>query len=1252
MTGATFARGSCRALKWMALVGMVFALGAGQAAAQTAGDTVATYSGTTVTLNLMDSTPAEVKVQLSDAGPLALSAWTVTEHNSNSQPVTGTSLTGLAVASATIPALGAGASATIMLTLNQAIPSGTVLELDYTAPATGTKLVTEGLVDVGTMTDIEALEAESVPTFTTTPPALTFLKGQTVKMSLVGATGGNGIVSYTLTPLPAGLTFMDNPTATPPMVRELAGMPTTVGTTTAVYTATDRDRENPVTAVGQAISSPVVITVLDTLSLAGPTAMKLTVGTAVPATTAALPAAMGGNPPYTYSVQNLPAGLAFDPATRKLSGTPTTVESRTVVYMAKDTPLSGETMGRTATATFMVDVAAAPSGGILEFSPISVPTIPALTVDMPMAGVTLPEAMGGTTPYMYSITPALPMGLTFNDTTRMLSGTPTTAAPAATFTYKAMDGATPPASGELEFMITVNAATTTALAFASQQADLTLTAGAAMTATALPVAMGGTGPYTYSTTVLPAGLSFDPATRMLSGTPTTAAAATAVEYTATDTATTAATVSQTFNITVTAAATTPTDGIITAIRVGTDTTAPERTVGGVARVHVDEGTTIDVNVTVEWNHAQVTELWDGHTATSPPEPAMVQLAVAPFTPATDAAGAAWLSPAEAGTDALLQSATVSIAIPKKPTATQEPTAENRFKPATGKTVLSLAHDADAEDEGFRVDVVPNTGVFVSTSASRGRTTTDRVNVIVDDETQGIKLSRDPASTAAIFEGDTVTLKAVASPARVNLPLDVRYSVTDLDGVAVSSRLYTLDGGTGEIPVGTGAAAKDTVKFSTPRNDGNRVDNDFTIHADVQSFDLVSGAFDDIAESTVDISVLDLHRLPVVSISPMEETAKEGETVELELTLDRNPPRDRARRSGSEKVDVTSESVTVMLSAGAGSTAGMDDYMLPAAVTFAKHNGKAPWLQAATVEVMVREDQELDAGEVLMLDAMVAGTVPANGAEKSSQEGLAMLTIEEGTDTLVWALEESVVMEAVYDAIEAGAGEDGILTVGETIELEGNDVFGAAPGVTPDYSADSSNNDVAVASDSRGMVTVTAMSEGMAEITVTAHASSPSGVKILDQTDPGTAMIKFPVEVGLEALAIVLSGPTEMNVVEGGAGAMVTATANRPVTEAVTVNLMRDRSMSTASDADFMAEAITIAAGMSSGTTMVTAVEDMTAEDGEELVLYGMAADNAGEVTGEVKLYLWDAAVPALPIIAQLLLAALMAIGGYRRYRRR
>ena len=145
-------------------------------------------------------------------------------------------------------------------------------------------------------------------------------------------------------------------------------------------------------------------------------------------------------------------------------------------------------------------------------------------------------------------------------------------------------------------------------------------------------------------------------------------------------------------------------------------------------------------------------------------------------------------------------------------------------------------------------------------------------------------------------------------------------------------------------------------------------------------------------------------------------------------------------------------------------------------------------------------------------------------------------------------------------------------------------------------------------------------------------------------------------MGLAALSITLKGPEDMNLVEGGMGAMVTAEANREVTADVTVMLMRDRAMSSASDEDFMAEPIVIEAGMMSGSTMVMAVEDDMMENmnnmPEELVLYGMTEGMAGEVMGEVKFYIWDAAVPALPIIAQLLLAAFLAIGGYRRYRRR
>ena len=55
------------------------------------------------------------------------------------------------------------------------------------------------------------------------------------------------------------------------------------------------------------------------------------------------------------------------------------------------------------------------------------------------------------------------------------------------------------------------------LAFAAEVDDQTYTAGTAIDALMLPAASGGTGTLTYSLVGLPAGLSFDAATRMLFG---------------------------------------------------------------------------------------------------------------------------------------------------------------------------------------------------------------------------------------------------------------------------------------------------------------------------------------------------------------------------------------------------------------------------------------------------------------------------------------------------------------------------------------------------------------------------------------------------------------------------------------------------------------------------------------------------------------------------------------------------------------
>ena len=49
-----------------------------------------------------------------------------------------------------------------------------------------------------------------------------------------------------------------------------------------------------------------------------------------------LPVGTGGDAPLSYSVSNLPAGLSFSAGIRRISGSPTTVQTRTVTYTVTD----------------------------------------------------------------------------------------------------------------------------------------------------------------------------------------------------------------------------------------------------------------------------------------------------------------------------------------------------------------------------------------------------------------------------------------------------------------------------------------------------------------------------------------------------------------------------------------------------------------------------------------------------------------------------------------------------------------------------------------------------------------------------------------------------------------------------------------------------------------------------------------------------------------------------------------------------
>ena len=145
---------------------------------------------------------------------------------------------------------------------------------------------------------------------------------------------------------------------------------------------------------------------------------------------------------------------------------------------------------------------------------------------------------------------------------------------------------------------------------------------------------------------------------------------------------------------------------------------------------------------------------------------------------------------------------------------------------------------------------------------------------------------------------------------------------------------------------------------------------------------------------------------------------------------------------------------------------------------------------------------------------------------------------------------------------------------------------------------------------------------------------------------------FPVTVVDKALTLTLDarGAMDGNVVEGMAYD-ITVTANRAVHDDTEVTFMRS-DMSEADVRDYSIDAVTIMAGETMATARLMVTEDMMDDAGhamgEALHLYGMAGDAKSNV---LELTIWDEAVPALPLIGQLVLALFLALGGARLYRR-
>jgi hypothetical protein len=154
----------------------------------------------------------------------------------------------------------------------------------------------------------------------------------------------------------------------------------------------------------------------------------------------------GGAPTWALASGTLPPGLTFNTTTGTLSGTPTTLGSY----------------------NFSITVTVGTQTSAAQAYTVNIYSLYITSAASATGEVNLPfsfhaTAVGGTPPYTWSLangSTALPVGLSINSTTGLISGTPTTAATTTGVVIQAKDSASTPATATQPMTFTINTART------------------------------------------------------------------------------------------------------------------------------------------------------------------------------------------------------------------------------------------------------------------------------------------------------------------------------------------------------------------------------------------------------------------------------------------------------------------------------------------------------------------------------------------------------------------------------------------------------------------------------------------------------------------------------------------------------------------------------------------------------------------------------------------------------------------------